>query len=127
MKKTLLLSGIATLLTLGAFAQTSVVIPPGKIAVFKGGDPTGVYNISVAKAQPCFVEVYDPVTNNQAAPIKEIVLPTNAPNGIYINAHAGSEGGGISRSQNREFLALEGYTGNLLSPTSSKPSALVGV
>ena len=37
-------------------------------------------------------------------------------------AHAGSEGGGLSRSVNRQYLSLEGYTGNILSPTAAKPS-----
>ncbi len=110
---------------LGARAQTNtnVVILPGKLAVFKAGDDTGYWNISTSRVQPCFVQIFDPVTNNQAAPLYSLALPTNAPNAIWINAHAGSEGGGISRAANREFLALEGYTGNILSPTNAKPSS----
>lgn len=124
MKNRLLLSAFAALLAFGARAQSNtVVIPPGKIAVFKGGDNTGIYNISKSRVQPCFVQIYDPVTNNQAAPLVSIALPTNAPDGIWINDHAGSEGGGISRAMNREYLALQGYTGNILSPTNAKPSA----
>ncbi len=124
MKKPLILSGLALLLAAAAHAQPSnIVIPPGKLAIFKGGDNTGNYNISVAKSHPAFVVIYDPVTNNQAAPLLSIPLPTNGPDGIFINAHAGSEGGGISRSVNREFLALEGYTGTILPPTAAKPSA----
>src|SRR5580704_1359697 len=128
MKKLLTLIGTTALLAWQAQAQSNnVLLPPGKIAVFKGGDPSGIYNISTARVQPCFVTVYDTVTNNQATPLVSVPLPTNAPNGIWINDHAGSEGGGISRAVNREFLALEGYTGNILSPTAAKPSAAVGV
>ncbi|MDB6020228.1 MAG: hlyA 8, partial [Pedosphaera sp.] len=124
MKKSFTLSGLAALLAMGAQAQsTNLTIPPSKIAVFKGGDATGIYNISTARVQPCFVQIYDTVTNNQAVPLVSVALPTNAPDGIWMNDHAGSEGGGISRSVNREFLALQGYTGNILSPTAAKPSS----
>src|SRR5579872_5967233 len=113
---------------LGAQAQSNtIVIPAGKLAVFKAGDNTGYWNISSSKVQPCFIQVFDPATTNQAAPIYSLPLPTNAPNGIWINAHAGSEGGGISRSSTRQYLAIEGYTGNILSPTNYKPSSFVGV
>ena len=115
---------MALVFALGAQAQNSnIVIPPGKLAVFKAGLPNTNYNISTSRVQPCFVQIFDPVTNNQAAPFYSLTLPTNAPNGIWINAHAGSEGGGISRAANREFLALQGYTGNILSPTNAKPSS----
>ncbi len=123
MKKSLLLSGLTLLFAFGAQAQsTNLVISPGKLAVFKGGDNTGIWNISSSKVQPCFVQIYDTVTNNQAAPLLSVPLPTNGNNAIWINDHAGSEGGGISRTANREFLALEGYSGNILSPTNAKPS-----
>jgi hypothetical protein len=124
MKKLLFTWGMALVFALGAQAQNSnIVIPPGKLAVFKAGVPTTNYNISTSRVQPCFVQVFDPVTNNQALPIYSLALPTNAPNGIWINAHAGSEGGGISRAADRSVLALEGYTGNILSPTNAKPSS----
>src|ERR1700744_4960229 len=120
MKNLFTLTGFTLLLAVAASAQsTAPSIPPGNLAVFKAGDSTGIYNISVAKSQPCFVQVFDPNTTNQASPLLSVTLPTNGSDGIFINAHAGSEGGGISRSQNREFLALEGYTGNLPSPTAA--------
>ena len=121
MKRLILLSGMTLLLAAGAQAQ--IVFPPGKIAVFKAGDNTGIWNISKSKVQPCFVQSFDPVTLNQSAPIYSFALPTNQPDGLWINAHAGSEGGGISRTTSRQYLALEGYTGNILSPTAAKPSA----
>jgi hypothetical protein len=98
------------------------VFPPGKIAVFKAGDNTGIWNISISKVQPCFIQAFDPTNLNQSSPIYSFSLPTNQPAGLWINAHAGSEGGGISRTVSRQFLALEGYTGNILSPSAAKPS-----
>ena len=121
MKKLLLLSGMTLLLAAGA--QSQIVFPPGKIAVFKAGDNTGIWNISKSKVQPCFVQAFDTATPNQPTPIYSFTLPTNQPDGLWINAHAGSEGGGISRTTSRQYLALEGYTGNILSPTAAKPSA----
>lgn len=124
MKTPLFTLGTALAFALGVQAQNpSIVIPPGKLAVFKAGLPNTNYNISISRVQPCFVQVFDPVTINQAAPIYSQPLPTNQPNGIWINDHAGSEGGGISRSADRHILALEGYTGNILSPTNAKPSS----
>ncbi len=130
MKKLLLTCALALGATLGAYAQntnTNVVIPPGKLAVFKAGDNTGYWNISTSRVQPCFVQIFDPVATNQAAPLYSLALPTNGGNAIWINAHAGSEGGGISRAANREYLALQGYTGNILSPTNAKPSSATNV
>ena len=124
MKKLIITSALALCCALVAHAQnTNVVIPPGKLAVFKAGDNTGYWNISTSRVQPCFVQVFDPATNNQAEPLYSQELPTNAPNAIWINDHAGSEGGGISRAANRQYLALEGYTGDILSPTNAKPSS----
>lgn len=120
---------MVTILGFAAQAQTQPVMLPGKIAVFKAGDPSGVYPINSSKVQPCFVQVFDPVTNNQATPLLSVALSTNVnvPGSVWINAHAGSEGGGISRSMDRSLLALEGYTGNILSPTAAKPSSAAGV
>src|SRR5580698_9589242 len=96
MKKLLLLSGMTLLLAAGA--QSQIVFPPGKIAVFKAGDNTGIWNISKSKLQPCFVQAFVPAPPHQSAPIYSFTLPTNQPDGLWINAHAGSEGGGISRT-----------------------------
>src|ERR1700691_6475820 len=84
MKKLLFLSGMTLLLAAGAQAQ--IVFPPGKIAVFKAGDNTGIWNISKSKVQPCFVQAFDTVTLNQPAPIYSFTLPTNQPDGLWINA-----------------------------------------
>lgn len=77
-----------------------------------------------ARVAPCFVQVFDPVTNNQSSPLVSVAMSTNenVPGSVWINHHAGSEGGGISRSIDRQFLILEGYVGNILSATAAKPS-----
>ncbi|HMD55755.1 MAG TPA: hypothetical protein VKJ65_14510, partial [Phycisphaerae bacterium] len=129
MKKHILLSlfsGLAILFPARAQPQvTQPALPPGKIAVFKAGDGTTTWNISKSKVAPCFVQVFDTVTNNQSSPMISVAMSTNfdVPGSVWINPHAGSEGGGISRSTDRQFLALEGYVGDILSPTASKPSA----
>lgn len=72
------------------------------------------------------MQVFDPLTTNQAAPLVSVALSTNSavPGSVWINDHAGSEGGGISRTTDRQFLALEGYTGTMaLTPPATKPSA----
>src|SRR5580693_10062978 len=121
MRRIVLTAGAAVLFAAGALAQ-SVLLPPGELAVFKGGTSNNIYNISTSRVQPCYIQVFDVTTNNQSEPIVSVPLPTNQPNGIWINDHAGSEGGGISRSMDRHILALQGYTGNILSPTAAKPS-----
>jgi len=124
MKSIRALSALTLLLALGAQAQNNTpVLPPGKLAVFKAGDGSTTWAISTARAQPCFVQVYDPALTNQAAPLVSVPLATNGTTGVWINAHAGSEGGGISLSANRQYLALEGYTGDIISPTNAKPSS----
>ncbi len=126
MKKTLkFLSGMATLLCITAPAQVAQpVIPPGKIAVFKAGTPDTNYPMITARCAPCFMQVFDPVTINQSSPLLSVAMSTNAsvPGSVWINHHAGSEGGGLSRSTDRRYLVMEGYTGNIISPTASKPS-----
>src|SRR5581483_8193291 len=103
---------------------TPPVIPPGNIAVFKAGTTNGSYPMATARVTPCFVQIFDPTTNNQTTPVLSIAMSTTSsvPGSVWINHHAGSEGGAISRSIDRQYLALEGYTGNILSPTAAKPS-----
>lgn len=125
MKTTNLFAGLAAMLCITAEAQIiQPILPPGKLAVFKAGTPDTNWPMVTARVAPCFVQVFDPVTNNQPAAMVNVPMSTNAsvPGSVWINHHAGSEGGGISLSVNREFICLEGYTGNILSPTSAKPS-----
>ena len=124
MKRTNLFLSMATMLCVAAQAQvTQPVIPPGKIAVFKAGTTNTLWPMLTSRVAPCFVQVFDPVTNNQASALVSVAMSTNSsvPGSVWINHHAGSEGGGISRSINRQYLCLEGYTGNILSPTAAKP------
>jgi hypothetical protein len=118
-------------LAFGGLAQaqsTQPVIPNGKIAVFKAGTSDTNYPMLTARSQPCFVQVFDPATSNQVAPLLSVAMATNSdnpsltPGSVWVNAHAGSEGGGFTRSVNREYLCLEGYVGDILSPQSAKPS-----
>jgi hypothetical protein len=127
MKKTFVLLGAATMLGIAAQAQTNQpVLPPGKIAVFKAGTSDNLWPMVTSRVAPCFVQVFDPATTNQSSanPVVSVAMSiTNTvPGSVWINHHAGSEGGGISRSVDRSVLALEGYVGNILSPTASKPS-----
>lgn len=115
------------MLCLAAHAQiTQPVIPPGEIAVFKAGTTDGVWPMVTARCAPCFVQVFDPSLTNQSSTnaVVSVAMSTNVnvPGSVWINHHAGSEGGGLSRSINREYLCLEGYTGDILTPTSAKPS-----
>jgi hypothetical protein len=122
MKQTFVLS-VATMLCLGAQAA-DIVIPRGKIAVFKAGTSDTNYPMITARCAPSFLQVFDPVITNQSSPLVSVAMSTNAavPGSVWINHHAGSEGGGLSRTTDRTLLVMEGYTGNIISPTASKPS-----
>jgi hypothetical protein len=82
---------------------------PGKLAVYRGGD--GILTIKTDRCHPGFIDEYDPVLTNQANPILSLELPTNGPNSLWINAHAGSEGQGFTRSADRRYLTVCGYSG----------------
>lgn len=127
MKKILGLFALATSLGLYAQAQiTQPVLPPGKIAVFKCGTSDTNYPMITARVAPCFVQVFDPALTDQSSAnaIMSVAMSTNSsvPGSVWVNHHAGSEGGGISRSTDRRLLVLEGYVGDILSPTAAKPS-----
>lgn len=101
------------------------VLPPGKIAVFKAGTSDTNYPMITSRVAPTFVQIFDPnpATTNPP-PLVTVAMSTNSsvPGSVWINHHAGSEGGGLSRSIDRQFLALEGYTGDIISSTAAKPS-----
>src|ERR1035437_1300189 len=122
MKKIFLLS-VATILCIAAQAA-DIAIPRGKIAVFKAGTSDTNYPMITARCAPSFVQVFNPVTTNQSSPLVSVAMSTNgfAPGSVWINHHAGSEGGGLSRTTDRRLLVMEGYTGDIISPTALKPS-----
>jgi hypothetical protein len=125
MKKNLLMLGLAAMLCSAVQAQvTQPVIPNGKLAVFKCGTSDTNYPMLTARVAPCFVQVFDPATSNQTSPLLSVAMSTNSsvPGSVWVNHHAGSEGGGLSRSVDRQFLCLEGYVGDILSPSAAKPS-----
>ena len=125
MKKQIIASCLTLLLAFATQAQTPI-IPPGKIAVFKAGTSDTNSPMVTARCAPVFVQVFDPAITNQSSTnaVVSVAMSTNVnvPGSVWINHHAGSEGGGLSRSTDRTFLAVEGYTGNILTPTSAKPS-----
>jgi hypothetical protein len=131
MNITKLFTGLATMACIAAAAQTQTALPPGMLAVLKGGTSDTNWPMVTSRSQPVFVQVFDPAGLNQSSTsaVVSVAMATNRDpvtgdfqGSIWINAHAGSEGGGISRTVDRQFLVLEGYTGNILSPTAAKPS-----
>src|ERR1700748_2977061 len=100
MKKTVILLALASLSCVATQAQVSQpIIPPGKIAVFKAGTTDTNWPMVTARVAPCFVQVFDPSTTNQtsANPVISVAMSTNSsvPGSVWINHHAGSEGGGL--------------------------------
>src|ERR1035437_38879 len=92
---------LSVAMLLGIAAQAAdPVIPRGKIAVFKAGTSDTNYPMITARVAPCFVQVFDPATTNQSAPLLSVAMSTNASvaGSVWINHHAGSEGGGLSRT-----------------------------
>jgi hypothetical protein len=122
MKHFIIASSLAALLALDAHGQnTNLAFTPGKIAVLRAGD--GIITIASGRQHPIFIEEYDPVLTNQASPIVSVELPTNGANPLFVNAHAGSEGQGLTRSADRRYLAVTGYSGDLNSIPGTPSSA----
>jgi Immunoglobulin I-set domain len=122
MRHLIIASSLAALLTLDARGQvTNPVFIPGKLAVLRAGD--GIITIASGRQHPIFIEEYDPLLTNQASPILSLELPTNGPSALFVNAHAGSEGQGLTRSADRRYLAVTGYSGDLNSIPGTPSSA----
>lgn len=128
LKQLTLASGLAALFALSANAQTNStpIFLPGKLAVYRGGD--GILTIANDRQHPAFIDEYDPSTPNQSAPIFTYALPTNAGTGacMWFNAHAGSEGQGLTLSADRTVLTMTGYCddlGSLNGNTTDTPSS----
>src|SRR5580658_4728464 len=120
MKKLILSSGIATLLAVVAHAQnTTLEFQPGKLAVYRGGN--GVFTFTDRRF-PCYIHEFGPVISN-SVPLMTVALPTNGQNSLWFNLHAGSEGQGISRSMDRQYIVLTGYHGDLTNDTATPSSA----
>jgi hypothetical protein len=128
LKNILITTLLTSALALGARAQSfpppfngfasptnmtgSNTFTPGKIVVYRIGEIQDTnFNIASVRQQPAFIEEWDTTTNNQSSPLLSIALPTNDPNNtIFVNAHAGSEGQGFTRSADRQYLTMTGYT-----------------
>jgi hypothetical protein len=122
MKHFITASCLALVLSITAHGQnTNLAFTPGKLAVYRGGD--GIITITTGRQHPAFIDEYDPAITNQANPILSVELPTNGPNAMWFNAHAGSEGQGMTRSADRQYLAVTGYNGDLNSIPGTPSSA----
>src|SRR5262249_6466377 len=108
MKRNLGLFAVVTTLTIVAQVQiTQPVFPPGNIAVFKCGIFDASFPMIPARVAPCFVQVFDPALSNQSSAnvVVSVAMSTNSSvlGSVWVNHHVGSEGGGISRSSDRQF------------------------
>lgn len=122
MRHFIVASGLAALLACSVQAQTTnPAFTPGKIVVLRGGD--GLITISSGRQHPIFIDEYDPAIAHQAAPLLSVELPTNGPNAIIMNAHAGSEGQYMTRSSDRRYLTVSSYCGALNSIPGTPSSA----
>ena len=125
MKKLIISSTMAILCALGIHAQnTNITFIPGKLAVYRGGDGSTNFTFGGdARRFPAFIDEYDPAITNQTGPILSVELPTNGANSIWFNLHAGSEGQGITRSADRQYIAVTGYHGDLTNVTVTPSGA----
>ena len=122
MKKTITIAGVVLSLGIMAHAQTPPVFLPGKLAVLRGGDGSTNFTLAVQKRFPAYIDEYDPVVSN-SAPVMSVAVPTNGVNSIWFNLHGGSEGIGLTRSEDRQFLVLNGYHGDLTNTAATPSSA----
>jgi hypothetical protein len=125
MKKLITAVGFSLLCALGVQAQnTNVTFTPGNLVVFRGGDGSANFTFARgARRFPAFVDEYDPTLTNQVSPVLSIALPTNGVNSMWFNLHAGSEGQGITRSADRQYIAVTGYHGDLTNVTVTPSGA----
>ena len=120
MKKIIIATGLALLVTLGISAQT-VLFTPGRLAVLRIGDgahDTGNTNqISDwnFKQNPIFIDEFDPNVANAIVPTVSVAIPTNGNNALFLNGNAGSEAEGCTRSMDRSVVTTTGYHGDILS------------
>ena len=139
--KTLLALALGmTLAERGARAQTPL-FQPGHLAVLRLGDggpdrcrplnggsvanPYTNYaasDILGARQTALYIDQYDPNGGEQTTATIQVAVPTNGPDGLFINGNAGTEGN-LTRSGDRSLLAVTGYAGDLLSITTGQQTA----
>ncbi len=128
MKKIILTTGLAVLLSLGANAQTPK-FTPGRLVVLRIGDGLpdtgGTNKISDwnFKQNPDFIDEFDPNLANATVPTYSMAFPTNGANALWNNGNAGSEACSLGRSADCSILTYSAYTGDILSQPGT-PSAL---
>ena len=119
--KKLILAGISVFIAIATQAQnTNLAFLPGKLVVYRGGN--GVFDINTDRRQPAYLDEFDPAVSN-STPLVSVALPTNGVNSMWFNLHAGSEGQGISRSADRQYIAITGYHGDLTNITTTPSGA----
>jgi hypothetical protein len=84
---------------------------PGQLAVLRIGD--GDSDLRVRQSQ-VFIDQFDPAAADQAGPSFTVAIPCKGTNSIWMNGHAGTEGG-LARSGDRSVLTVTGYCGDILS------------
>ena len=116
MKRHIIISALAALITLNARAQFS----PGTLAVLQQGDGGFARGTSAAsdfgnKQNPVFIDQFDPnASAGTNGPSFQVAIPTNGSDSLWLNGNAGTEGN-LTRSADRTVLAFSGYSGNILS------------
>src|SRR5262249_6598891 len=69
-----------------------------------------------------YIAQYDPNGVAQTNPAVRVAVPTNGPDGLFINGNAGTEGN-MTLAGDRSVLAVTGYAGDLLSITTGQQTA----
>jgi hypothetical protein len=98
------------LAAIGAHAQTGG-FRPGQLAVLRIGD--GASDLRGRQSQ-VFIDQFDPAAADQTGPSFSVAVPAKGTNAIWMNGHAGTEGG-LSRSGDHSVLTITGYCGDILS------------
>jgi hypothetical protein len=125
MKKLIITSGIAMLLAMTMQAQnTNLAFLPGKLIVMRGGNGGSTFTFAAkARRWPAYLDEYDPAISNQSSPLLTFAIPTNGASSLWFNLHAGSEGQGISRSYDRQYITFTGYHGDLTNIAATPSSS----
>ena len=130
----------ATLTDREAYAQTPL-FQPGNLAVLRFGDggtnrclPVNGGSVAIpytnyaasdilgARQTAMFVDQFDPNGVDQTNGAVQVAVPTNGPDGLFVNGNAGTEGN-LSLAGDRSVLALTGYAGDILSITTGQQTA----
>ncbi len=110
MKSVSKIAMIIVLSACAAHAQSSG-FRPGQLAVLRIGD--GAADLRLRQSQ-VFVDQFDPTAADQSEPSFSVAIPDKGTNALWMNGHAGTEGG-LVRSGDHSVLTITGYSGDILS------------